>query len=121
MVSVAPLLMYTEDDLLPLSALQHLLFCPRQTALIHLERLWADNSFTVEGNILHSKAHNGKDELRSSIKITRSLPVSSFQLGLSGQCDIVEFHNSGEIIPIEYKRGKPKKNSARGLLKPKER
>jgi CRISPR-associated exonuclease Cas4 len=80
-------------------------------ALIHLERVWADNRFTAEGNLLHKRAHDGHDEIRSDLSITRTLPVRSFQLGISGQCDIVEFHKSGEIIPIEYKRGKPKTNS----------
>ena len=103
--------MFTEDALLPISALQHLLFCPRQAALIHIEQVWADNRFTAEGNALHKRAHDGHDESRLGIHITRSLPVRSLQLGLSGQCDIVEFYKSGNIIPIEYKRGKPKANS----------
>lgn len=104
--------MFTEDQLLPLSALQHLLFCPRQTALIHLEQVWAENRFTAEGNVVHQKAHDGADESRPGVRITRSLPVVSRALGLAGQCDIVEFHANGDIVPVEYKRGKPKTHDA---------
>lgn len=103
---------YSDDQLLPLSALQHYLFCPRQTALIHLEQAWADNRFTAEGNVLHDKAHDGHDESRPGVRITRSLPVVSRRLGISGQCDIVEFHADGTVVPVEYKRGKPKSHDA---------
>ena len=103
---------YTEDQLLPLSALQHLLFCHRQCALIHIERLWADNRFTAEGNVMHEKAHSGDRETRPGVQIKRSLPVTSRSLGISGQCDVVEFHENGVVLPIEYKRGKPKAHRA---------
>lgn len=83
--------MLTEDDLLPISALQHLLFCERQTALIHIERLWEDNRFTAEGNVLHKKADAAKSETRDCVRITRGLPVHSFELGLYGVCDVVQF------------------------------
>ncbi|MFT3990798.1 MAG: CRISPR-associated protein Cas4 [Luteolibacter sp.] len=104
--------MFTEDQLIPLSALQHWLYCPRQCALIHLEQAWAENKFTSEGKVLHQKAHEGPDETKAGVRITRSLPVRSHQLGISGQCDIVEFHPDGAIIPVEYKRGKPKSHRA---------
>ena len=108
--------MFTEDQLLPISALQHLLFCPRQCALIHLEQVWSENKFTVEGNLMHERAHHGSDETRHDIRITRGMPVRSLHHGLSGQCDIVEFHGPAphyqKIIPVEYKRGKPKSHSA---------
>jgi len=105
--------MYTEDQLLPLSALQHWLYCPRQCALIHLEQVWAENKFTAEGQTLHKKAHEGPDENRAGVRITRSLPVRSLTLGISGQCDVVEFHEcAGRIVPVEYKRGKPKAHRA---------
>ena len=109
---------FPEEALLPISALQHLLYCPRQCALIHLEQLWAENRFTAEGNIAHRKAHSEEHETRPGIRVTRSLPVSSRALGLSGQCDIVEFHEEGKdgstprVVPVEYKRGKPKDHSA---------
>lgn len=125
---------YTEDDLRPISALQHLLFCERQCALIHIEQVWADNRFTAEGNHLHKKAHDGKPETRDGIRITRGLPLHSFRLGLVGQADVVQWQPPAEqfragvslakllrtatadqrcewvITPVEYKRGKPKTN-----------
>jgi len=125
---------YTEDDLIPLSALQHLLFCERQCALIHVERMWAENLFTAEGNWLHEKAHTGKSETRDGIRITRGLPLQSFSLGLSGQADVIEWEPPAQqrigqktlvevlqystdeqraqwrVTPVEYKRGKPKSN-----------
>ncbi len=103
---------FTEDQLLPLSALQHWLYCPRQCGLIHLEQVWADNKFTAEGQVLHHKAHEGPDESKAGVRITRSLPVRSFNLGISGECDIVEFHADGRVVPVEYKRGKPKSHRA---------
>lgn len=103
---------FTEDQLLPLSALQHYLFCPRQCALIHVEQVWAENQFTAEGNVLHERAHEGPDESRPGIRTTRGMPVRSLALGVSGQCDVVEFHADGRVFPVEYKRGKPKKNDS---------
>jgi CRISPR-associated exonuclease Cas4 len=84
--------MFTEDQLLPISALQHWLYCPRQCGLIHLEQVWAENKFTAEGQVLHKKAHEGEDDNRAGVRITRSMAVRSLVLGISGQCDIVEFH-----------------------------
>lgn len=123
--------MFTEDALLPLSALQHFLFCERQCALIHIEQVWADNRFTAEGNVLHERTHEGPDESRPGVRITRGMPVRSFELGLSGQCDVVEFHSGSagappgappamesaslsglKIVPVEYKRGQPKAHAA---------
>lgn len=104
--------MFPEDQLLPLSALQHLLYCPRQCALIHLEQVWDENRFTAEGNRLHARAHDGPDESRPGVRITRGLPVASRTLGLSGQCDVVEFHSDGAVLPVEYKRGRPKAHRA---------
>ncbi len=104
--------MFTDDQLIPISALQHFLFCPRQTALIHLERAWAENQYTAEGRVIHENAHSGDHETRPGIRITRTLNVLSRHLGLIGQCDIVEFHADGAVIPVEYKRGKPKTHRA---------
>lgn len=103
---------FTEEHLLPLSALQHYLFCPRQCALIHVEQVWAENQFTAEGKVLHERAHDGPDESRPDIRTTRGMSVRSLCLGLSGQCDVVEFHQDGNVFPVEYKRGKPKKNDS---------
>ena len=106
--------MFDEEQLLPLSALQHWLYCPRQCALIHLEQVWAENKFTAEGQMLHKKAHDGPDESKAGVRITRGMPVRSFVLGISGQCDVVEFQEvpPGAIVPVEYKRGKPKSHRA---------
>ncbi|HYU34929.1 MAG TPA: CRISPR-associated protein Cas4 [Thermoanaerobaculia bacterium] len=105
-----------EDDLLPLSALQHLLFCERQCALIHIEQIWAENPLTVEGKHLHEQADSGFQESRGDLRIARALPLRSLRLGLSGRSDVVEFHRVGEGVwrpfPIEYKRGKPKSHRA---------
>jgi CRISPR-associated exonuclease Cas4 len=109
--------MFSEDDLLPISALQHMLFCERQCALIHLERLWAENRLTVEGRHMHDKAHTGAPETRRDLRIVRGLQLRSLQHGLIGQADVVEFHADTpgappRPFPVEYKRGKPKSNDA---------
>ncbi len=106
--------MYSEDELLPLSGLQHLAFCERQWALIHVEGLWAENRLTVEGGHLHERVHGTDDERRGGVRIVRGLRLRSLRLGLSGQADVVEFHantDGGETpFPVEYKRGRPKPN-----------
>ena len=99
-------------ETLALSALQHLLYCERQCALIHVEQVWAENRFTALGNEMHKNAHDGPDESRPGIRITRGLRVACEPLGLSGQCDVVEFHANGSVLPVEYKRGKPKSHRA---------
>ena len=104
--------MFTEDQFIAISALQHWLYCPRQCALIHLEQAWSENRFTAEGRVMHRKAHDGPDETRAGVRITRGMPVASAALGLTGQCDVVEFHADGTTMPIEYKRGKPKSHRA---------
>lgn len=103
-----------------LSGIQHYAFCIRQWALIHVEIAWKENFHTVIGNIFHEKAHSSSNEKRNNIIISRSLPVQSKTLGISGECDVVEFHLSengvklngrqGKYIPcpIEYKKGNPK-------------
>ncbi len=116
--------MYSEDDLLPISALQHLDFCPRQCGLIHIERLWEENVFTTQGKHLHEKAHGGTAELRGEVLTVRSLRLRSLELGLTGQADIVEYHQDPDRgvalphrtglwlpFPVEYKRGTPKKGN----------
>ena len=101
---------YAESELLPISALQHLLYCERQCALIHVERLWAENRFTAEGNILHKKAHGGKSTKRPESRTLRALPLRSFELGLCGVADVVQQKPGEPALPVEYKRGRPKKN-----------
>ncbi|PIZ17892.1 CRISPR-associated protein Cas4 [Candidatus Desantisbacteria bacterium CG_4_10_14_0_8_um_filter_48_22] len=104
--------MYSEDDFLQLSALQHFIFCPRQCALIHIEQIWVENLFTAEGRIMHDKVHEEHIENRKDIRIERGIPLRSNELGLNGKADVVEFHKDeqGGWIPflVEYKRGKPK-------------
>jgi CRISPR-associated exonuclease Cas4 len=103
--------MFSEDQLLPLSALQHLLFCERQCALIHIEQAWAENRLTVEGKNLHAKVHEADDESRGDLRLVRGLRLRSLRLGLVGQADVVEFHKQGDgwtPFPVEYKRGRPK-------------
>ena len=110
--------MKTDDSPVFISALQHYLFCPRQYALIHMEQVWAENRFTAEGQVLHQKAHDGKSESRPGIRIARGLKVGSQRMGLAGVCDVVEFHSERvgddhqQVIPVEYKRGKPKAHRA---------
>jgi len=97
-----------ESDLLPLSGLQHMSFCERRWALVQIEGIWADNRFTVEGRVIHERAHSGEVETRPGVLIRRSLPVRSFRLGISGQLDIVEFHpvrSRAEGVPIEGRKG----------------
>ncbi|MBW1723598.1 MAG: Dna2/Cas4 domain-containing protein, partial [Deltaproteobacteria bacterium] len=85
--------MYTQDDLLPLSGLQHLLFCERQCALIHVEQVWAENRFTAEGRIMHERVHDPDRESRGSdIRVRYGIPLRSLRLGLIGKADVVEFH-----------------------------
>lgn len=104
----------SEDDLIPLSALQHQLFCPRQCALIHVERLWAENAATMEGRILHEAVDAGVPETRPGVRIVRGLALRSFALGVSGRADVVEMRGARPATPypVEYKRGKPKSHRA---------
>jgi len=99
------------DDSLPLSALQHWLFCPRQCALIHIERVWAENQFTAEGRVLHERADAGHPESRDGIRILRNVQIASLRHGLHGVADVVELRG-GVPYPIEYKRGRPKAHRA---------
>ena len=102
--------MYQEPDYLLLSGLQHLCFCPRQCAFIHVEQLWSENYFTASGRILHEKVHGGIGESRRCIRTERDLKIASRRLGVTGKTDAVEFYSDGTVIPIEYKHGKPKED-----------
>ncbi len=101
-----------EQKLIPISALQHTLYCPRQCALIHNEQIWAENQFTAEGQLFHKKSNEGPDEHRSSGSILRRLYVRSEHYHLTGICDVVEYSKEGIFTPVEYKRGKPKSHQA---------
>ena len=107
--------MFNEDDLIQLSALQHLVFCERQCALIHIEQLWSENVFTAEGRIMHEKVDTANRESRGSIRIEYGVPMRSLRLGLIGKADVVEFHKKDDRwipFPVEYKRGKPKPDNS---------
>jgi CRISPR-associated exonuclease Cas4 len=114
---------YPRDDLLPLSGIQHFLFCRRQWALIHIEQQWKENALTAEGRIMHTRADDPFfTETRNGVITARSVPIASYRLGLSGVCDVVEFTASPDGVklpnrdglylaaPIEYKRGKEKRD-----------
>jgi len=92
---------------IPLSALQHWLYCQRQYALIHVERLWVENRFTAEGRVLHDRADGGAAESRAGLRIMRAAQLRSDRHGLFGVADVVELRG-GVPYPIEYKRGRPK-------------
>lgn len=104
--------MYPESDYLLLSGLQHLRFCPRQCALIHIEQQWSENFFTAAGRVQHEKVHGATAESRKTVKTERNLKIASALLGVTGCTDAVEFYSDGKIIPIEYKHGKPKENTS---------
>ena len=116
--------MYCDDQLLAVSGLQHIAFCARQCALIHLEQAWSENFLTAQGRIMHERVHGNESETRGDVRITRGLPLSSRRLGLVGVADVVEFHRDPEssfrlpgrhgtwrVYPVEYKRGKRKKDN----------
>ena len=111
---------YSEEEYLMLSGVQHFMFCRRQWALIHIEQLWAENLRTVDGELFHSNAHDaGFTESRRDLLVTRGVHIHSARLGVSGQCDVLEFHRDSDGVPladregywlpypIEYKRGSP--------------
>lgn len=100
---------YSEDQLLPVSALQHLLFCERQCALIHIEQIWSENQFTAEGRVAHERVHTAGLETRGDFRIARDVALRSLRLGLVGKADVVEFHGTTPF-PIEHKRGRAKTN-----------
>ncbi|MHB8579921.1 MAG: CRISPR-associated protein Cas4 [Ignavibacteriaceae bacterium] len=105
--------MYTEDDFMMISALQHFVYCPRQCGLIHVEDAWNENLYTVRGNILHEKVDTDTYETRGTIKTVRGLRIHSLEYGIVGRCDVVEFRESktgDEIMPVEFKSGEPKKD-----------
>jgi CRISPR-associated exonuclease Cas4 len=104
--------LYSDEDLIPLSALQHFLFCERQCALIHIEQIWTENIYTIEGELLHARAHSGSKERRPARKTEFGMPIRSLSLGLSGRTDAVEYGADGSILVVEYKRGRPKPGNA---------
>jgi CRISPR-associated exonuclease Cas4 len=104
-----------EDDFLPISALQHYLYCPRQCALIHIERQWAENRQTAEGRVLHERVDQAQGERRHGVRTVTALPLAHAGLGIAGVADVVEFHrvaDGEQAYPVEYKLGRPKAHRA---------
>lgn len=112
---------YKEEDYLMLSGIQHFAYCRRQWALIHIEQQWSENEYTIAGELLHKNAHDPYvKEKRKDVIVSRALPVFSRTMGVSGECDIVEFRKAVEgislhghrgfyeVYPVEYKKGRPK-------------
>jgi CRISPR-associated exonuclease Cas4 len=103
---------FPEADLVPLSALQHYLFCPRQCALIHVEQIWEESGLTAEGRLLHERVDEGGMERRRDVKRVFGLPIRCLRLGLVGKADVVEFHRQADgrwmPYPVEHKRGRKK-------------
>ena len=107
--------MYSDEELIPISALNHLLFCERRFAMVHIERIWQENIFTAQGQVMHQRVDRGDQMDRGQMRVEYGLPLKSARLGLTGQADVVEFHRSDDSskwvpFPVEYKRGKPKKD-----------
>ena len=98
---------FSDSDLLPLSALQHYIYCPRQCALIHLEQQWVENRYTAEGRAQHSRVDRPEHETRDGIRTEYAVLLRSLRLGLIGKADAVEFH-AENVFPVEHKRGRPK-------------
>ena len=106
-------MIFAESDLIPISALQHFVVCPRQCALIHLESVWIENERTAEGRVEHERVDRGGAETRGPVRRAYGVPLRSLRLGLAGHADVVEFHaapngSSERPFPIEHKRGRPK-------------
>ncbi len=107
--------LYSDDQLLPLSSLQHYLFCKRQFALVHIEQAWQENFFTAQGRNLHERVDKLGERIGKDFKMEYSVPLRSYTLGLVGKADVVEFHKNEQgnkrlwiPYPVEYKRGRPK-------------
>ncbi len=104
-----------DDEPIPLSALQHYLYCPRQCALIHVEQLWAESRHTAEGRVLHERADKPRIERRKGVRTVLAMPLAAPELGIAGIADVVEFHEGDrgeQAFPVEYKRGRPKRHRA---------
>ena len=101
----------TETDPIPLSALQHWAYCPRQCGLIHLEQTFVDNIHTARGKTVHHLVDEPGYEMKAGIKVERALPLWSDRLNLIGKADLVEFHPDGTIFPVEFKHGRKRQKS----------
>lgn len=120
--------MYADEEMVPLSALQHAVFCRRQCALIHLEGTWTENQLTAAGRVLHERVDRCAHETRRDVRLATALRLVSHRLGVAGIADMVEFHRVGDTdsqgvmlpnargrwmpFPVEYKHGKPNTRQA---------
>ncbi|WP_233224604.1 CRISPR-associated protein Cas4 [Thiomonas sp. X19] len=103
--------MNATDDPVPLSALQHWVYCPRQCGLIHLEQAFEDNIHTARGQAVHRLVDAPGYEIKAGVKVERSLPLWSDRLGLIGKADLVEFHADGTVFPVEFKHGRKRQKT----------
>lgn len=104
-----------EEDIIPLSALQHYLYCPRQCALIHLEQQWAESMHTAQGRLLHDRVDKPQAVRRRGVRTVTAMPLAHAELALTGIADVVEFYDTSQgerAMPVEYKRGRPKAHQA---------
>lgn len=101
---------YNEEDYLMLSGIQHFVFCRRQWAMIHIENQWEGNLRTVEGDIMHKRAHEGPAlESRGDTLFSRGMHVKSKEMGITGICDVIEFNRvdseSVDTVRLQNKNG----------------
>lgn len=92
------------DDI-PISALEHYSYCPRQFGLIHIERVWVDNEMTLQGSRAHERVDLARTRHERGKEVWRAVPVWSERLGLYGRADVIEVLDDGSVVPVEYKRG----------------
>lgn len=97
--------MFADDEVMLISALEHFSYCPRQCALIHIERVFDENVFTLRGRLAHERADQAQTTVEGGVRMERALPLWSDTLGLQGKGDVVEFHPDGCVVPVEYKNG----------------
>ena len=96
----------SETEPIPLAALQHWAYCPRQCGLIHLEQAFEDNLHTARGQAVHHLVDTPGYEMKAGVKVERALPLWSDRLNLIGKADLVEFHPDGTVFPVEFKHGR---------------
>ncbi len=99
---------WDQQDLLdvPISAIEHFSYCPRQCALIHVEQTFEENVYTVRGRLAHERVDSGEGETRPGVRVLRGLPLWSERLGLRGKADVVELRSDQPPFPVEYKVGR---------------
>lgn len=104
-----------DQEQIPISSLLHWRVCPRRCALILIAGVWDDNRLTIEGRLMHERVHEVGDEIRDGVRTCRGLQLISKRLGLVGQADAVEFRQGAPPFPVEYKHGRPQKDTSNAL------